>query len=265
MLPSDAFLHTLPMAIAAEQRLAIDAVRVTSDLAAVAYADLIEDALDTASDNDAVASTALVLHAWSFVDQIYAVRKLLERLGETASSPSVAAFFDVSAEAVHLRNRIDHLHSNIANIASKKDAERSLFGCVSYCLDPELAGHSGHDALLVFHHIEPIRLGEAVGRGRTPGDQLRLPCGNFFISANGRVLDIDLCVIALSELIKRINETVEAQTAELIERLSSEHCVPKEKLGVHYGSGVRTVMLLRRPTAAEAELIAQQQTDPKGS
>lgn len=265
MLPSDAFLKTLPMVIAAEQRLTIDAVRVTADLAAAAYCNLVEVALATASENDAGASTALVLHAWSFVDQLYAVRKLLERLGEVASGPRVTAFLDVSSEAAHLRNRTDHLHSKISNISAKKDAERSLFGCVSYCLDPELAGHSGHDALLVSHQIEPVRPGEAFSRGRTPGDDLRLPCGNFFISADGRVLDLDSCVTMLSALIRRMNETVEAQTAELIERLSLEHGVPKEKLRQSYGTGMRTEMLFRRPTAAEAEFINQLQTDGTGS
>ncbi|MBC7283489.1 hypothetical protein [Hoeflea sp.] len=253
------------MVIAAEQRLTIDAVRVTADLAAAAYCNLVEVALATASENDAGASTALVLHAWSFVDQLYAVRKLLERLGEVASGPRVTAFLDVSSEAAHLRNRTDHLHSKISNISAKKDAERSLFGCVSYCLDPELAGHSGHDALLVSHQIEPVRPGEAFSRGRTPGDDLRLPCGNFFISADGRVLDLDSCVTMLSALIRRMNETVEAQTAELIERLSLEHGVPKEKLRQSYGTGMRTEMLFRRPTAAEAEFINQLQTDGTGS
>lgn len=256
-LPPGAFLKSLPLVIAPEQRLTLDAIRVVSDLAANAYVQLVNAALETASDHDGGANATIVQCAWSFVDQMYAMRNLLKELGEAASGPKVDAFMEASKEASDLRNRTDHLHARIAGIAKKKGAEKSLFGSVSYCLDPKLAGHVDGDILMVTHHIEPIRPGETVGRTRAPGNNAGLPAGNFLISAGGYVLDIDLCIRKLSDLMIGINSGVESATQDLIERLSQETHRTKEELSVSYGMGVRMNYLLRKPTDAEFAEISQ--------
>lgn len=255
-LPTDSFLKSLPLAIAAEQRLVLDAIRVASDFAAAAYVQLVQTALRTASDTNAGANVVIVQNAWSFVDQMYAIRNLLTELGTAASGPKTQAFFAATEEAFSLRNRTDHLSKRIAGIANKNGSERSLFGSVSYYLDPKLIGDYNNDVLVVTHHIEPIRPTETVGRSRTPGDQIRLPCGNFILSADGRILDIDLCIQKLSAMMLQMNDTVEKEAEKLIDRLSRENGLSKEDLSVHFGSGLRTNMFLRRPTAAEfAEIV----------
>lgn len=250
-LPPAAFLKSLPCAIAAEQRLTLDAIWVASDLAASAYVQLVVTALDTAADTDGRASAKIFLNAWAFVDQIYALRNLLQTLEPAVHSPKYADFMNVTLVAGDLRNRTDHLHQRIAGIANKKGAERSLFGNVSYVLQPLLVGDEEHDALVVVHHMEPVRSGEEVARFRTPDEDFRFPVGNFAISADGKTLDIDACVQKLSDLMLVMNEAVKVQANLLIERLSAEHDVPKENLAESFGAGLRVRFKLRRPTGNE--------------
>jgi hypothetical protein len=132
-LPEGAFLRALPFTVEETQRFRIDALVLCAAIVASAYEQMVELAL-RAKWEEAQAGArrsghldiAMFQHAWSIVDQLYALRRLIGSLA--FKGEDVDAFMAATERAFVLRNRMDHLDQHIPNIVASKDNARSLFG-----------------------------------------------------------------------------------------------------------------------------------------
>ena len=105
-LPDGSFIRALPFVVDETQRFRMDALVVCADILAPAYVQLIESALRSKwqeSPNDELGprhlDIAMFQHAWSMVDQIYSMRRLLRSLGFTGGD--VDAFMTATKTASH--------------------------------------------------------------------------------------------------------------------------------------------------------------------
>lgn len=248
-LPKGAFIRALPLAVDETQRFRVDAFVLCAEIVASAYVQMVEVGLTSRWEESQNETTrlghldiAILQHAWSMVDQIYSLRRLIRTLG--FNGEDVDAFMSVTECAIELRNRMDHLDQRIPNIVASKDKSRSLFGNLSYFVLGPAVGSPEIDVFAVTQHAEPIRPGEQVGSFRMPRE-IRMPIGNFVLSAAGEMLDLDAAILTLGPVMTRTNESFEkcirAQAAEK----AAEHGVPESDLLANLGAGLKVLLALK--------------------
>jgi len=247
-LPPGSFLHALPFIVDETQRFRIDALVLCAAIIASAYEQMVELALRAKweeSQDAAVRSghldIALFQHAWSIVDQVYAMRRLLRSL--EFKGEDIDAFLTATENAYSLRNRMDHLDQRIPNIAASKDNTRSLFGSLSYFVHGAAVGLPHVDVFAVTQHAEPTRPGEQVGACRMP-PEMRMPIGNFVLNAAGQEFDLDATILTLGPVMTRTNEGFEKSIRAQVAEKAAEHGVSERDLLTHFGGGLKVMLAL---------------------
>ena len=253
-LPKDAFIRALPFVVDETQRFRVDAMVMCADIVAAAYAQMIEVALRSKWEqklNEELRSghfdIAMFQHAWSIVDQIYSLRRLLGSLAFTGDD--VDAFLSATRSASDLRNRTDHLDQRIPNIAASKGNSRSLFGNLSYFVLGAAAGAPEVELFVVAQHADPVRPNEQIASVQIPGE-LRMPIGNFILTAAGEELDIDAAILNLGPVMTRTNEGLEKSIRAQAAEKAAEHGIEQEALLAHYGARLKFMHALKldKPT-----------------
>lgn len=187
-------------------------------------------------------NVAMFQHAWSMVDQIYSLRLLLTSLAFTGED--VDAFMEATKAAYVLRNRMDHLDARIPNIAASKGQFRSLFGSLSYFVQGAAIGSPEVDAYLVSQQAEPARPNEVLGLLNLPAD-LRMPIGNFVLSAAGEMLDLDATILTLGPVMTHTNNGFEKNIRAQVAEKAIEHGVEESALLAHLGAAYRFMLPLK--------------------
>jgi hypothetical protein len=248
-LPPSAFLRALPFTVDETQRFRIDALVLCAAIIASAYEQMIELALrakwEDARESEARSrhlDIAMFQHAWSIVDQLYALRRLIGSLAFTGED--IDAFMAATEPAFLLRNRMDHPDQLIPNIVASKDNDRSLFGSVSYFVSGAAVGRPEVDVFAVTQHAEPIRPGEQIGSLRMPAE-IRMPIGNFVLSAAGEMLDLDAAILNLGPFMARTNEGFQKSIREQVVAKAAEYGVPESDLLAHFGGGLKVMLAMK--------------------
>jgi hypothetical protein len=245
-LPAGAFLRALPFTVNETQRFRIDALVLCAAIIASAYEQMVELTLRAKWEEGEARSghidIAMFQHAWSIVDQFYALRLLISSLAFTGED--VDAFMAATEPAFLLRNRMDHLDQRIPNIVASKGNTRSLFGSLSYFISGAAVGQPGVDVFAVTQHAEPIRPGEQIGSIRMPAE-MRMPVGNFVLSAAGEMLDLDTAILKLGPFMARTNETFQKSIHEQVVAKAAEHGVPESDLLAHFGGGLKVMLAMK--------------------
>jgi hypothetical protein len=266
-LPKDAFIRALPFHVEETQRFRVDAMVMCADIMASAYAQMIERALRPNSDQiqnqeprSGQLDIAMFQHAWSIVDQIYSLRRLLRSLA--LEGDDVDAFMSATGSAHVLRNRIDHLDQRIPNIAASKGNSRSLFGSLSYFVLGAVVGAPEVEVFLVAQHADPVRPSEQIASVRIPGE-LRMPIGNFVLTAAGEELDIDTAMLTLGVVMTRTNEGFEKSIRAQVTEKATEHGIEQDQLLAHYGARLKFMFAMKvgKPTT-QSDPANESKADP---
>jgi hypothetical protein len=253
-LPEGAFIRALPFVVDETQRFRIDAMVMCAEIIASAYVQMIELALRSKWEemqNDGMRSghldIAMFQHAWSMVDQIYSLRQLLGSLAFNGAD--VDAFMSATEMAYLLRNRMDHINQRIPNIAASKDGSRSLFGGLSYFLLGAAVGTPEVDVFAVTQYADPVRPNEQVASIQIPGE-LRMPIGNFVLTAAGEELDLDAAILTLGPVMTQTNEGFEKSIRAQAAEKTAEHGLEQRTLLAHYGARLKFMLPLKvgKPT-----------------
>ncbi len=227
----------------------IDALVLCAAIIASAYEQMLELALRAKWEKDQEGATrsghldiALFQHAWSIVDQLYALHRLI---GSLAFMGERVDAFKAATESVFvLRNRMDHLDQRIPNIVASKDKSRSLFGSLSYFVYGAAVGEPEVDVFAVMQHAEPNRPDERVASFRMP-PEIRMPIGNFVLSAAGEMLDLDAVILTLGPFMARTNEVFEKSIREQVAAKAAEHGVLECDLLAHFGGGLKVMFAMQ--------------------
>jgi hypothetical protein len=248
-LPKGAFIRALPFAVDEAQRFRVDAMVMCAEIMASAYVQMIELALRSKWEekhNEELRSghldIAMFQHAWSMVDQIYSLRLLLRSLA--FSGDEMNAFMSATMSAHVLRNRTDHLDQLIPNIAASKDNSRSLFGSLSYFVLGAAVGAPEIDAFAVAQHADPVRPNEQIAAIRMP-KELRMPIGNFVLTAAGEELDLDAAILTIGPVMTRTNEGIEKSIRAQAAEKAVEHGIEQSALLVHYGARLKYMFAMK--------------------
>jgi hypothetical protein len=136
MLGKNSFFRKTPSAIGLEQRLIFEAAGWAIEMISWSNDRLKSAAarIDPNSKNfPSLEAREMFACAWSIVDQTHMLRELLKRL-ETAEAGPTLEFIEKYEAASDIRNKMNHLHQNIPNLANKKSAVTPVFGALSFCM-----------------------------------------------------------------------------------------------------------------------------------
>ena len=251
LVSDESFLRKLPVALHVKERLRYDAFVIAADIIAQAFS-LLRQFTAQAGNEMENFTNGFRAHAlslcWTMVDQLHAIRQLLQPPGGTKSGPFTQAFLDAAESATSLRNRMDHLADNLDNLSKTKGSKPPLFGSLSYfhAADPGAAEKRGN--------IITIMSGSLHGKHTMPcvnpaGRAFTLPTGLFTLSAFGLDLDFGSAIGALRDLIQRMESTMEDDLRGQLDQLAVSPEDAEEAMKSH-GGGLTLIMTIEFATEA---------------
>jgi len=160
MFPPDSYVLRPPTFFKPENRICMEAATFAMRSAEAALYTIREITARRDVEREDFSEIEMVtLHtcSWVIVDQIHALRQLLQALNIHAAHFS-AAFFERYEAATFIRNAMDHLKDNVANLASAKKARPTIFGVLSYfryagLRSETVRGHYGKVFIVPFGHF----------------------------------------------------------------------------------------------------------------
>lgn len=223
LVGADSYLRRLPIALLLKERLRFDAIVTASDIIGQAFNSLRQFTAEVGIDLDKFSNggRAFALsQCWTLVDQLHAVRQLLKPPHGKDAKPFAKAFLDAALPATNLRNVMDHLASNLDNLAKSQGSKLPLFGSLSYFYSPEPSPVGGN--------IVTIMSGALHGNDVMPcinplGRDLTLPTGLFTLSSSEHRLEFAQAIGALRDWIRMVESRIESDIrAQLAKQAKSE-------------------------------------------
>lgn len=205
-----------------------------------------------------VVRSALFGDAWSIVDQAHMLRSLLHELSTEINVPAFREFAAVSEAATTLRNKMNHLHNNIANLAAKKGGQ-PLHGALSFCVhrlseagERKVASGAGIDqpSDLAPSYIVTLTLGPMLQKNHTfwpanpAGRKIEFPIGCFQLHAFDIVLDLSAIARAAKQVFQAFETDVAKACMELIQSAAKNEEEAK-KLLAPQATGITLVMTIQ--------------------
>jgi hypothetical protein len=236
MLPDDSFLRRLPAFLVPIDRLRLEAIVFSSDVLSNAYQSLCEVAarFDHFRPFSTRERIALFSCVWTIVDQLDALRQLIQGLTNKTPGPNPPQkFLDLSQNARHMRNCMDHLNGNLKNL-SKKDRRIPLFGTVAYFVvgagdvrdDSGARIVTGGTAVVVTAGsiaADELRMLVSLPQGN---QAVQIPVGQFRFDAFDCRLDIDAVLLSLEttlvDMAKRVEDNLMGQLKTLSEQTGKD-------------------------------------------
>ena len=135
---SDSYILRPPAAISLKTRLCLEAIAF-SIRAIMGALGTIQRIVGAHAENPASISDEeridLFLSAWAIIDQIHMLRKLLTQIDDPKREPNYVKLFQVRYNnATMIRNKMDHLTTNLRNAAASKKRTANIFGSISYMI-----------------------------------------------------------------------------------------------------------------------------------
>jgi hypothetical protein len=232
MLPEESILRHLPARLDPTERIRLEATVFAADALSFAFSSIREI---TARHGSGISSiprherTALFVHAWTMVDQIHVLRQLLHAMRNGQMGPNQKKFYDTSEPALKMRNKMDHLKTNIRNRTSQRGKQGPLFGTLSYFLvEPHQMKQTDAGTVVEAGTIVSITSGSVqvgnrpTGRIPNPADQpIHPPVSQFILTAFDRNLVFDEVLEALQLTLNKSSEQAEASLRKQAEAESS--------------------------------------------
>jgi len=252
MLPRNSILRSVPNSIVPLQVLEIGAFVFSTDVVAASFRRIVELASKFGSDLNAISDSdriAMIVAAWTIVDHVHAIREI-SKAKMFAKSEQAVAFKTKYESATLLRNKLDHLASNIPNLASSTMRRPPVFGVLSYFVSgpiikgadgiPKIGG--GEIVTLMAGNLthDTYRLGMANPIGRT----IRLPVSLFRFEAFDQALELDAMVADLERFTRILNEKFGAAVEAALEAKSKESGISITDLKKSRGGGLMAAVTI---------------------
>ncbi len=211
MIISDASpLRTLPQSLSEAHILLMDGVRYSVDMMDFAYSRLAQSLLIIGQTNGAERHLfSLVFQdAWSLVDSIERLRKLIPRVPIKKTDPAFELFLRKASEATELRHSMQHMDNDL------RDPERlksPMWGTLRWVTAPR-ANQNAQGFLLVSGSIFDVSEHSFIN---PVGHVIRVPLDLV-------TLNLGTQEVNLSEQMRKIVDVVRVMEREFVERYGNE-------------------------------------------
>jgi hypothetical protein len=258
-LGPNSFLRRLPRTLDVAQRLRFEGIVRTADV--IEYSDRSVEGLLGKYGREVEAMTAgdrtaIFAHAWSIVDQVYALSQLFSGFHILAQSDEFVAFKSAAQPAVHMRNYMDHLNERLGNIVSTKRGRPPLFGALSYlhCDDQDFVVEEAEKKLKTARSI--ILFGGQFNMPKNEssfvnpiGRSLRMPVSQVEFRAFDQNINLDAVVSTLASALTKPENHVEVSLKPQLEALAGSTGRSAEEISrpVHSGALFSTLELAFEP------------------
>lgn len=227
MISADSVLRRIPFVADAQDRVAFETLVFATDLLFSAEVRLLAAAavvVNATGDTISRPTRALILSdAWTMVDQIHVVRQLFRRWGE-AFGVDALEWVDRTSAAHVMRNGMDHIGTNLKNIADRNSKAAPLFGGLSVQLTEPL-GPNGAKRFRMLTLLSG-RVGETTTAASASVDRdEKGESTTIYLEAFGESLILTDATAELRQILISIEEQVSATLAKWL--LS----VPPEEAG----------------------------------
>lgn len=256
LVSDKSFLRRLPVALIAKERLRFDAIVTASDIVNQAFGSMRQFAIQAGANLDKFGNAGrafMLSQCWTLVDQLHAIRQLIEPSGAGKAGPFSQALLDIAEPATLLRNKMDHLAKNLDNLSKLKGVRPPLFGSLSYFYSPDASPRGGN--------VITIMSGSLHGEDLMPcinpiGREIPLPAGLFTLSAFGHQLEFDLALASLRDWLETNEAKIEESLRHQIRsKFSSDD--DYEKAMATLGGGLAFVLVMEF-TEDENEIVVKQ-------
>jgi len=226
------------MAVALESRLRFDAVVIACDVLGQAYQDLARLAAEVGTNPTAVTNAgraSAIGLCWTIVDQMHAVRQLVMPPADREVGPIAKPFLQTTEVATALRNKMDHLSTNIRNLAEKKGERLPLFGAFAYLYsnpDPATGGY------LITISSGAMHGADVFPTVRPAGVSFTTPVGLLELHAFDLLFPFSPAFAALQDFIAVNERRLEEQIRRLAEEEASNTGKSFDELMAHLGGGM---------------------------
>src|SRR5258705_2842557 len=137
LIADGSFLRAVPDVVAGPERLRFDALAFSGDALCHGWNTVREIAAHVGKEPSKLTNrlrAAMMVAAWSIVDHLNVVRQIVSAFGPADQEPGplTKRLLSLTETARVLRNKMDHLNSNIGNIANAKGTKSALFCTLSY-------------------------------------------------------------------------------------------------------------------------------------
>lgn len=179
--------------------------------------------------------------AWSVIDHAHMLRQIFLTF-QSPRKEIYENFINFTKDVSKLRNKMDHLHNNVNNIARSKDVVDPLFGSFQwYAL--KFDGVSSIENVTGYYVTTYWSAGQIhdkhkanLGRCLAEGEQVEFPFGRFVLSAFDIEINISKLYFELSDIVNHFNLNVRESIEGLIRKEAAERGIsPDEEIGKHTG------------------------------
>jgi hypothetical protein len=256
IVPPDSFLRRLPHVVSTQQRLAWDAIVMASDIMTDAFCRIRNEAIARGLDFNCIEELGIapsIGACWAIVDQLHAVRQLMSFITNSKPplGPLTQAFMDASENTNEMRNKMDHLRTNMGNLSAMKGPRSPLFGSLSYFHIADSEKETGHSVVLYSGAL----IGETRVKFANPTERtFVLPVGLFEFSAFGRDLLLETTLCALLDLISAVAPDFENQIENQCRKHALENGLNLDELLTPGRGSFAVAMVIGPPRDAHSEL-----------
>jgi hypothetical protein len=209
LIGTESPLRRLPVGLSREQTLCIDGVRMSAEIVDLAHSRLMED-LRRLSEPDcpqAVRHERLVpavQDAWTIIDAVHRIRKLLQRMPHVKkSSPPLQVFLRVSSDVDPLRHIVQHLDTELPRMVI---LGAPVWGTLSWLVLLDRAVWRVRSCT-----IATGTAFDAVYEMRNPaGKTFRQKVDHITLSSSGKAVDISDVYYALAKFVRSMEATLAA-------------------------------------------------------
>jgi hypothetical protein len=179
----------------------------------------------------------IFVSVWSIVDQCHMLRNLLKELSLTPGG-IIANFIEEHGNVTLVRNRMDHIHNQLKNIAEKKVPSPPLFGVLSFCRVSEKDIERSIDGTFVMKRCLGITIA-ASSLTHTKhdfqlinltGKSLEIPNGMFEFQAFENIIEISKLIKDLNKVVDHFETFVKPRIEERIRVAATEKGLDPEQV-----------------------------------
>lgn len=217
LISSESPLRNLPETLRQRERLILDGVRYTADIAGLAYQRLITTLLqfpnEATADLGSGESTRHVVafsDVWTFVDTVNRLRVLIHAMPGAPESEPVIAFLEDTGTIRDMRNRIQHLRARVDHLVSN---HLPTWGSITWVAVTPTGPHAGYTKMIMAGstaNVESLMENPA-------GKQVRSPLDHISLHAHG----ISISITSTWEKVRQLLDFLEGALADQVADLPS--------------------------------------------